>query len=97
MYAIESAVLEAWYGSRPEVRRLLALKDADGLRVLLELEPAQDSSETNPAWWANRREWTNDLIGRTGSAVRLERVDDIEISHQELVVAELSWRDPLSS
>jgi hypothetical protein len=97
MYALECAVLTAWYHSRPEVRRLLALKQPDGLRVLLELEPAQDSSETNPAWLANRREWTNDLIGQTGSMVWLERVDDIEVSHHELVIADVAWRTPVAS
>ena len=76
MLSLESAVLMAWYRSRPEIRRLLAVRDAEGLRVLVELEPAPDSNEIHPAWIANRHDWTDELQGSTGSAVRLEQSDD---------------------
>ncbi len=98
MFALESAVLTAWYCSRPEIRRLLAIKNTDGLRVLLQLEPAQDSGETHPAWVANRREWTDELCWHTGAAVRLEHLDlsddAVEADSREAIVAHLSWRDP---
>src|SRR5262249_55959691 len=99
MFALESAVLSAWYCSRPEVRRLLAIRDTDGLRILLQLEPAQDSGETHPAWMANRREWTDELCWHTGTPVRLEKFDagdDGESGVGPLIVADLSWRDPSS-
>jgi hypothetical protein len=94
MFAIESAVLSAWYCSRPEVRRLLALKDAQGLRVLLQLEPAQDSDETHPAWMANRREWADELEWHTGAHIRLERMAEGGAGSHDAVVADLCWRDP---
>jgi hypothetical protein len=96
MFALESAVLSVWYSSRPEVRRLLAIHDADGLRVLLQLEPAQDSGEMHPAWLANRREWANELRWHTGTTVRLEHFDesdDMRANGREIIVADLSWRD----
>lgn len=97
MFVLESAVLSAWYCSRPEVRRLLAIRESDGLRVLLQLEPAQDSGETHPAWMANRREWADELRWHTGAAIRLEKLDesdDTDTNGRELIVADLSWRDP---
>lgn len=97
MTALESAAIAAWYSSRPEIRRLLAIRDQEGLRVLVQLDPAPDSNETHPAWMANRDEWTEELQWRTGAAVRLERFnesDDDETDPREVVVADLSWRDP---
>ena len=37
-----------------EIRRLWAIRDTEGLRVLVQLEPALDSSAIHPAWMANR-------------------------------------------
>jgi hypothetical protein len=94
---LESAVLSAWYSSRPEIRRLLAIRDREGLRVLVELEPAQDSGEIHPAWMANRHEWTKELRWHTGAAVRLEHADEpLADSAASLsdVVVDLSWRNP---
>jgi len=95
--ALESSVLSAWYSSRPEIRRLLAIRDTAGLRVLVELEPAQDSDELNPAWMANRRLWADELQWHTGANVRLEHLDDaddVETDGEEVIVATLSWRAP---
>jgi len=36
------------------IRRLRAIRDTEGLRVLVQLEPALDSSAIHPAWMANR-------------------------------------------
>jgi hypothetical protein len=94
---LESAVLSAWYCSRPEIRRLLAIRDPEGLRVLVELEPAQDSGEIHPAWVANRHEWTDELQWHTGSAIRLEHAHRFlagEAASRGVIVADLSWRDP---
>ena len=61
MLALECAFLSAWYSSRPEIRRLRAIRDTEGLRVLVKLEPALDSSEIHLAWMANRDVWVAEL------------------------------------
>lgn len=97
MFTLESAALSAWYGSRPEIRRLLAIRDDEGLRVLVQLEPANDSSDMFPAWMANRHAWIDELQFRTGSAVRLEPADESLADEAEsfgVIVADLFWRDP---
>ena len=98
MVDLESAVLSAWYGSRPEVRRLLAMRDAaEGLRVLVELEPAQDSSEIHPAWLAHRHEWADELQWHMGRAIRLEHMGGNfgdEMKSSDVIVVDLCWRDP---
>jgi len=94
---LESSVLSAWYSSRPEIRRLRAIRDTQGLRIVVELEPVQDSDETHPAWIANRSAWSNELAWHTRSSVRLEyasRSLDDEVASDSVIVADLSWRDP---
>ena len=44
--------------------------------MLVQLEPALDSSETHPAWMANRDVWIDELRWLTGDAVRLEHMDE---------------------
>jgi len=73
---LESAAVAAWYGSRPVIRRLLALRDTQGLRVLVHVERALDSSEIHPAWVANRDVWIEELQLCTGSRVRLEQAEE---------------------
>jgi hypothetical protein len=100
MLMLEAAALSAWYCSRPEIRRLRAIRDAAGLRVFVELEPAQDSEELNPAWIANRHAWREELTSHTGAAVRLEQADALlvlEADCRGVIVADLSWRDPSAS
>jgi hypothetical protein len=95
--SLESAVLSAWYNDRPEIRRLLAIRDTEGLRVFVELEPAQDSGELNPAWMANHQVWTDELQWHTGATVRLEHLDEadeLQAEGEEVIVATLSWRAP---
>jgi hypothetical protein len=94
---LETAVLSAWYCSRPEIRRLLAVRDSSGLRVLVALEPAQDSGETHPAWMANSRDWASELQWHMNCAVQLEHVDGTvanEVLARGAVVADFAWRDP---
>jgi hypothetical protein len=96
---LESAVLSVWYCSRPEIRRLLAVRDSEGLRVLIEIEPALDSDEIHPAWMANRTAWTQELQWHTGANVRLEHAGEPladEVESRGVIVADLSWRDPSS-
>jgi hypothetical protein len=99
MLTLEVTILSEWYCSRPEIRRLRAIRDAAGLRVLVELEPAQDSDELNPAWIANRDEWCDELASHTGAPIRLEQADALPLDEAEcrgVIVADLSWRDPSS-
>lgn len=99
MVELESAVLTAWYRSRPEIRRLRAFRGKHGLHVLVELEPAQDSEEINPAWIAHRHDWRDELARHTGSAVDLVYADELfpeDDGSAGVVVADLSWRDPSS-
>jgi hypothetical protein len=97
---LESSVLSAWYCGRPEIRQLLAIRDAEGLRVLVHVEPAQDSGEISPAWPANRDVWLDELQWHTGSTVRLELANESLADDADddgargVVVASLSWRDP---
>jgi hypothetical protein len=93
----ESAALSAWYGSRPEIRRLWALRNTQGLRVLVHVERALDSNEIHPAWMANRDVWIDELQLRTGSSVRLEHMDEplgdeVVTDVPGVIVAALSWR-----
>lgn len=99
MVTRESAALAAWYGSRPEIRRMWAVRDARGLRVIVDVVRANDSDEVHPAWMANRDAWIDELESRTGSSVRLEHTEepaDNEAVTEAacLVVAEFLWRDP---
>lgn len=97
MVTRDSATLSAWYKARPEIRRMWAIRDDEGLRVLVHLEPTNDSDETHPAWIANSRAWLDELQSHTDSDVRLEQVDEVEEMETEtrgVVVAAFSWRDP---
>ena len=102
MVTRESAALSAWYGSRPLISRLLALRDTHGLRVLVHVERAVDSNEIHPAWIANRDVWIEELQSGTGSRVRLELAenpfgDEVVTGSAGVIVAALSWRDPFLS
>ena len=95
----ESAALAAWYGSRPVIRRLCALRDTQGLRVFVHVERAFDSNEIHPAWIVNRDVWIEELQSCTGSRVRLEVTenpfdDEVVAGLAGVIVAALSWRDP---
>ena len=99
MAILESAALAAWYGSRPVIRRLCALRDTQGLRVIIQVERAFDSSEIHPAWIVNRDAWIEELQSCTRSRVRLELAenpfgDEAVIGSTGVIVAALSWRDP---
>ncbi|TLZ53021.1 MAG: hypothetical protein E6K21_00075 [Gammaproteobacteria bacterium] len=80
------------------MRRLRAIRDTEGLRVLVLLEPALDRSAIHPAWMANRDVRIDELRRLTGDAVRLEHVDEslaagVESDARGAIVAALSWRD----
>ena len=95
----ESVALAAWYGSRTVIRRLCALRDTQGLRVLVHVERAFDGNGIHPAWIANRDVWIEELQSFTGSRMRLELVenpfgDEVVTDLGGVIVAALSWRDP---
>lgn len=99
MVTRESAALAAWYGSHPEIQRMWAIRDARGLRVIVDVVRANDSNEVHPTWMANRDAWVDELESRTGSRVRLEHAgepsgDDAAIKAPGVVVAAFLWRDP---
>ncbi len=98
MVTRESAALSAWYGSRPEIRRLWARRDTQGLRGLVHVDRAFDSNEAHPAWMANRDVWIDELQLLTGSPIRLEHSDepfgDEGVTDAPgVIVTALSWRD----
>jgi hypothetical protein len=91
--------LDAWYGSHSVIRRLWAIKEPQGLRIVVALEPTHDGDDTHPAWLANRQTWLHELQSHTGSPVRLERIDaavfdELELNRESVVLAALGWRDP---
>lgn len=94
----ESAALAAWYGARPVIRRLCAVRDAKGLRVFVHVERAFDSNEIHPAWVVNRDVWIEELQSCTGTRVQLELADspfdEVRAGSAGVIVAALSWRDP---
>lgn len=95
----ESAAVAAWYAAHSSVRRLWAIRDAYGLRVLVTLEPTPDGNDTYPAWIANRHAGAHELQLCTDPSVRLELLDEpvgdaAAVDAEGLIVATLSWRDP---
>jgi hypothetical protein len=96
--AEQSAALESWYESKPAVRRLWGIKDAQTLRVVLLLEPTPDNDDVSPVWLANASAWSSELQLHARSPVQLEIVsgtslDGIRTDSGPVVVANLFWRD----
>jgi hypothetical protein len=95
----ESEALAAWYDSRPDVRRLWAIRDAQTLNIILTLEPTVDNGDTYPAWFACNQGWAHEIRSITGSVVKMElldepQVDEFEVDIEGELVAALNWRDP---
>jgi hypothetical protein len=95
----ESLALAFWYDSHPVVRRLWGIKVAQGLRVIVAIEPTVDNDDVLPCWLANTEAWLRDLHLRTGSRVQLELIKDIpcqgiDIDPDSVLIADLFWRDP---
>jgi hypothetical protein len=93
----ESLALARWYDSRPAVRRLWCIKEAQKLRVIVALEPTLDGDDVSPTWFANREAWASELHLCTGRPVQLELVhgaiDRIEIGAESVLIDDLFWRD----
>ena len=95
----ESLALASWYGSQPAVRRLWGIRTAQGIRVIVVIEPSHDSDDVYPSWLANARAWAGELRLHTGSAVQLELIQEPPINGAELdvaggiIIADLFWRD----
>jgi len=94
----ESVALASWYDSQPAVQRLLGIKDAEKLRVIVALEPTLDSDDIYPVWFANARAWASELHLYTRRPVQLELVyghpfDGIEIGAGSVIIADVFWRD----
>jgi hypothetical protein len=89
--------LAEWYAAHPAVRRLWAIREAHGLRVILTLEPTHDGDEIYPAWLANGQAWAHDLELRVDGPVELQVMHapfPLELGVDGVLVAELCWRDP---
>jgi hypothetical protein len=94
----ESLALAGWYDSHPSVRRLWGIKVAQGLRVIVVIEPTLDNDDVFPGWLANSSVWSRELHLQTGRCVQLELVKDlpcdgIEVDPGSVVIADLFWRD----
>ena len=94
----ESLALAWWYDSKPAVRRLWGIKDAQRLRVIVALEPTHDNNDIYPVWFANTQAWASELHLCTGNPVQLELIhespcDGIEIDAGSVIIADLFWRD----
>jgi hypothetical protein len=97
-----AVVLRNWYASHPVVRRLWAIEAETMLRIVVTLEPTPDGDDTLPAWLANSRTWARELQLEMDRTVRLEMIGERSnmpsiIDAKDVLVAELSWRDPANS
>ena len=97
--AAACVVLARWYAAHPAVRRLWAIEESQGMRIIVMLEPTHDGDDILPAWLANGREWTHELRLRIDGPLQLEVVHepflpDFAAGVDGVLVAELSWRDP---
>jgi hypothetical protein len=88
-----------WYATHSAVRRLWAVEDAGGVRIIVKLEPTLDGDDIYPAWIANSHEWAHELQSRIGSPVTLQLMDElafeaIELGAGSAIIADVYWRDP---
>lgn len=95
----ESRALARWYDGRPSVRRMWAIRETRGLRVIVTLEPTVDDSDIVPTWLAHCSAWARELQAAAGEVVRLELLDEpvgseVEIDADGTIVAAMCWRDP---
>ena len=89
-------ILAKWYAAHSAVRRLWAIRESQGMRVIVTLEPTHDGDDIYPAWLANGHEWAHELQVRMRRTVQLERVDEVSFERltSDSLLADLSWRDP---
>ena len=92
-------VLEQWYAGHSAVRRLWAIKESQGIRVIVTLEPTHDGDDIYPAWLAKGREWARELQSRMDGPVQLEVIEEPYLPEfvaglDGVLLAELFWRDP---
>jgi hypothetical protein len=95
----ESEALADWYDAHPTIRRLWAIRNTNALSVIVTLEPVVDNDDTYPAWFACNQGWAREIRSITGSAVKLELLDEPPVEEFEVdlegeIVAAMSWRDP---
>jgi hypothetical protein len=78
---------------------LWAIKESQGMRVIVTLEPTHDGNDIYPAWLANGQEWAHALELRMDGPVELQVTDqpflpEFAAGVDVVLVAEISWRDP---
>lgn len=97
-HAAASLVLAAWYAAHSAVRRLWAIQESQGIRVLVTLGPTHDGNDIYPAWLAKGRDWTHELQLRMAGPVQLEVIEEpfrpgFVAGLDGVLVAQLCWRD----
>jgi hypothetical protein len=90
-------VLAKWYAAHPAVRRLWAIKESQGMRVIITLEPTHDGDDIYPVWLANGHAWAHELQLLMDGPVQLEAMDEpllaeVATGVDGVLVAELFWR-----
>ena len=101
-FTADTLALAGWYDTHPSIRRLWGIEVADGLRVIVAIDPTLDDDDILPVWLANTRLWTNELGVQTGRFVRLELTLDpsgngIDFDAGSSLIADLCWRDATAS
>ncbi len=91
-------VLSKWYAAHSVVRRLRAVTDSQGMRVIVTLEPTHDGDDIYPVWLASGHEWAHELQLLMDGPVQLEVMDERFLGEfaagvNGVLVAELFWRD----
>ncbi len=91
-------MLAKWYAGHSAIRRLWAIRELQGTRVVLALQPTNDGDDVYPVWLANAGAWARELQLRLGAPVRLEVVDESALAGMAaeidaVLALELSWRD----
>jgi hypothetical protein len=92
------SALTQWYAAHSAFRRLWAIKESQGMRVIVMLEPTHDGDDIYPALLANGHDWARELELRVAGPVQLEVVDEpiaaeTATGTDGVLVAELFWRD----
>jgi hypothetical protein len=82
-----------------KIRRLWAIENLRGIRVIVALEPTHDGNDTSPAWLANCHAWAIEMRLHLKRTIVLELIGDpsleaIDIDGETVIVADLGWRDP---
>lgn len=88
----ESLALSFWYDSHPAIRRLWGIRVAQGLRVIVTIDPTVDDDDVLPVWLANTKAWSRELHLRTGHLVQLELIMPLPATESKSIATASSSR-----